>query len=470
MDTIWPDTLATEAGPKYKAVAQIIRAAVAEGTLTQGTRLPPVRDLAWQLKITPGTVARAYTILTDEGLLNAEVGRGTFVAPPVDDDALFAPPIEVDSAAHNREAQDWRVNMVSPHLPSVGQAQLIRNLLADIARDPPSGMMHYPDRTNARPAREAVVKWLAGAQLGHMDQGDVVLANGGQSAIVLLMQALLKGRKPVVLVEELSYPGFRRAADLVRADVVPVAMDAHGVIPEALARAAAQHDAQIFCTSPEVHNPTCLFTPLQRRLELVEVARAHDLQIIDDDCYQIAAAKAPSYRKLAPERGWYVSSISKSLTPALRVGMAIAPHGRAAPLRRAAEHAFFGLPTPILDLTAALLTHPQLPALTAQVQAGINQYVQAAVNILGRYDLRWSENVPFVWLPLPEGWRATAFCQAAEAQGVQVRAGEEFACRDARSPHAVRFAINAGVRLETFRDAAGRLRMLLDNPPEQINV
>ena len=81
MDTIWPDTLATEAGPKYKAVAQIIRAAVAEGTLTQGTRLPPVRDLAWQLKITPGTVARAYTILTDEGLLNAEVGRCRRICP-----------------------------------------------------------------------------------------------------------------------------------------------------------------------------------------------------------------------------------------------------------------------------------------------------------------------------------------------------------------------------------------------------
>jgi DNA-binding transcriptional MocR family regulator len=451
-------------------VVQIIRDAVSGGALTQGTRLPPVRDLAWQLKITPGTVARAYTILTDEGLLNAEVGRGTFVAPPVDEEAAFAPPIEVDSAAHNREAQSWRVNMVSPHLPSIGQAALIRSLLADIARDPPSGMMHYPDRTNARPAREAVVQWLADAQVGHLDQGDVVLANGGQSAILLVMQALLKGRKPVVLVEELSYPGFRRAAELVRADVVPVAMDAQGVVPEALARAAAQHDAQLFCTSPAVHNPTCLFTPLERRLELVEVARAHDLQIIDDDCYQIAAAKSPSYRMLAPERGWYVTSISKSLTPALRVGAAIAPHGRAAPLRRASEHAFFGLPTPILDLTAALLTHPQLPVLTEQVRTGINQYVQAAANILGGYDLHWRENVPFVWLPLPEGWRATAFCQAAEAQGVQVRAGEEFACREARSPHAIRFAVNAGVKLEAFEAAMGRLRVLLDNPPEQINV
>ncbi|UOA27449.1 PLP-dependent aminotransferase family protein [Pseudosulfitobacter sp. DSM 107133] len=470
MDTIWPQTLPTGAGPKYKAVVQIIRDAVSGGTLTQGTRLPPVRDLAWRLKITPGTVARAYTVLTDEGLLNAEVGRGTFVAAPVDEEAAFAPPIEVDSAAHNREAQSWRVNMMSPHLPSVGQAALIRGLLADIARDPPSGMMHYPNRTNARPAREAVVQWLADAQVGHLDQGDVVLANGGQSAILLVMQALLKGRKPVVLVEELSYPGFRRAAELVRADVVPVAMDAQGVIPEALARATAQHDAQLFCTSPAVHNPTCLFTPLERRLELVEVARAHDLQIIDDDCYQIAAAKSPSYRMLAPERGWYVTSISKSLTPALRVGAAIAPHGRAAPLRRASEHAFFGLPTPILDLTAALLTHPQLPVLTEQVRTGINQYVQAAANILGGYDLHWRENVPFVWLPLPEGWRATAFCQAAEAQGVQVRAGEEFACREARSPHAIRFAVNAGVKLEAFEAAMGRLRVLLDNPPEQINV
>ena len=83
MDTIWQPELMDGQGPKYKAVAQSIRDGIAKGTLPVGQKLPPVRDLAWTLQITPGTVARAYTILTDEGLLEAEVGRGTFVAPPV---------------------------------------------------------------------------------------------------------------------------------------------------------------------------------------------------------------------------------------------------------------------------------------------------------------------------------------------------------------------------------------------------
>ena len=73
MNTISREALAQAAGPKYKAVAATIRKAIAEGQLPAGARLPPVRDLAYQLGITPGTVARAYTILTDEGVLEAAV-------------------------------------------------------------------------------------------------------------------------------------------------------------------------------------------------------------------------------------------------------------------------------------------------------------------------------------------------------------------------------------------------------------
>mgnify|MGYP000686796679 CR=1 FL=1 len=80
MGTIWQPQLSQGQGPKYKAVVQLIRDGIETGTLAQGEKLPPVRDLAWTLKITPGTVARAYTILTDAGTLKAEVGRGTFVA------------------------------------------------------------------------------------------------------------------------------------------------------------------------------------------------------------------------------------------------------------------------------------------------------------------------------------------------------------------------------------------------------
>ena len=80
MGTIWPPDLSHTNGPKYLALVHALREAIASKELEAGTRLPPVRDLAWTLKLTPGTVARAYRRAKDDGLLDAAVGRGTFIA------------------------------------------------------------------------------------------------------------------------------------------------------------------------------------------------------------------------------------------------------------------------------------------------------------------------------------------------------------------------------------------------------
>ncbi|MCX7565354.1 PLP-dependent aminotransferase family protein [Sulfitobacter sp. F26169L] len=469
MDTIWTPEVDPAIKPKYRAVVAAIRSAIAAGALNDGDRLPAVRDLGWKLGMTPGTVARAYTVLTDEGVLSAEVGRGTFVAGTKPEPPLNL--MEMDVIEHRTGGDNFDVNLFSPHLPNCGQAALIRKLLAEIADDPPSGIMHYPSRRGAQPAREAMLHWLRGTPIGPLSEDDIVLSHGGQNAIMLIFQTILKGRRPVIFVEELCYPGYRRAATALRADVVPVAMDGDGLCPIALAAAAERYpEAQMICTSPEVHSPTCGFTPLERRREIVEVARRFDLHIIEDDCYRIGSAQAPGYRQLTPERGWYLTSISKSITPALRVGCAISPREYAAALHRAADHGFFGLATPITDLTAALLMHPQIDAVMARTREGVGEYVRAAVNALGSYDLRWREDVPFLWLNLPEGWRASAFCRAAETRGVRVRAAEEFAARQARAPHAVRMAVNAGISLRSFEAAMERLRDLLDNPTEEISV
>ncbi len=468
MSTIWQPEMPTDIHPKYKAVAAAIRMAITSGELAVGDKLPPVRDLAWKLGITPGTVARAYTVLTDEKLLLAEVGRGTFVAAPEPDVPYV--PIEIDALTHNSSQQVYRVNLFSPVLPSIGQAELIKELLGEVARNPASGVMHYPTRAAAVPARLAAMKWMSDTPLGPLTVDDVVMTLGGQHGIYLMLQAVLTGRRPTILVEELAYPGFRRAAEMLRADVVAVAMDDQGVIPEALEAAARGADAQVFCTSPEVHNPTVINTPLARRKELVAVARSTDLQILEDDCYRMGAARDASYRVLAPERGWYVSSIAKTLTPAVRLGFAVAPAGRAAGLRRAKEHGFFGLPTPMLDLAALLLADPRVDDLTARARDIYGQYITRAATILEGYAVNWRIDVPFVWITLPQGWRASAFCQAAEAADAPVRPAEEFAGRDSRVRHKVRLAINAGVSIDSFAAALQRLRDLLDNPPEQISV
>ena len=470
MDTIKDRYETQSAGPKYRALVGAIRDAVGAGALSPGEKLPPVRDLAWELGITPGTVARAYTILTDERLLKAEVGRGTFVAEAERETGLLPDPfVNRDPYPHGTNGKGYPVSLMSPGMPEIGQAMFIRRLLGDIAADPPSGIMHYPTRDAFRPAREAVKHWLRDTPLGMLDESDIVLSHGGQNAILLVMQAILRGRRPVVLVEELAYPGFRRAAELLRAEVVPVAMDGYGIRPDAL-EAVAGGDAQILCTTPEAHNPTCLLTPESRRQEIAEVARRHNLQILEDDCYRLNDAQAPSYRQIAPERGWYISSLSKSLTPALRVGFAVAPKGKGADLRRAAEHGFFGLATPLADLTAQMLTDPRAERFAHDVAEAFDARLRVALNHLGGFELKWRSGVPFIWLSLPEGWRTAAFCRAAEAEGVRVRSAEDFALREARVPHAVRVSLNAAVSDDVFDAAIRKLGALLHAPPESVEV
>lgn len=467
MDTIWPKDLPKSKGPKYTLVAETIRKAIENKTLDIGAKLPPVRELAYRLQITPGTVARAYTILTEEGLLSAEVGRGTFVAPP-------KTPLLDDvwsRQLHLRDDKyDASVSLFSPRLPDVGQVSLIRSCLAKVAQGDPRMFMNYPTRDAYLPVRQTVVDWLSDLPLGALNADDIVLTHGGQSGLCVVFQTVLRGHKPVVLVEDLSYAGFRRAGELMRAEVVGVKMDQWGISPEALDHILRQTQAQAICVSPEVQNPTGGHTPLERRKEVIEIARRHDLQIIEDDCYRMGEARAPSYRALAPERGWHVSSISKTLTPALRVGFAIAPRDRSGDLRRSAEYGYFGLAQPLAELTRLLLSDPQARPLARDVRAKMGEYVRVAVNALGGFELNWDPDIPFVWLHLPSGWRAAAFSRAAEREGIQLRSADEFALRDGRAPNAVRIAMNGHVSLKQFESAMLRLRALLDNPPEQISV
>ncbi|MBY6081135.1 PLP-dependent aminotransferase family protein [Ruegeria arenilitoris] len=467
MDTIWPTDLPKSKGPKYTLVADTIRKAIENKQLEVGVKLPPVRELAYRLQITPGTVARAYSILTEEGLLQAEVGRGTFVAPPkmpLLDDVW-------SRQLHLRDDKyDANVSLFSPRLPDVGQVSLIRSCLAKVAQGDPKMFMNYPTRDAYLPVRQAVVDWLSDLPLGALNADDIVLTHGGQSGLCVVFQTVLRDPKPVVLVEDLSYAGFRRAGELMRAEVVGVKMDKWGISPDALDHILRQTRAQAICVSPEVQNPTGGHSPLERRNEVIEIARRHDLQIIEDDCYRMGEARAPSYRALAPERGWHVSSISKTLTPALRVGFAIAPRERSGDLRRSAEYGYFGLAQPLAELTRLLLSHPQSRQMARDVRAKMGEYVRVAVNALGGFNLNWDADIPFVWLSLPSGWRAAAFSRAAEREGIQLRSADEFALRDGRAPNAVRIAMNGHVSLKQFESAMLRLRALLDNPPEQISV
>ncbi|MEP2782054.1 MAG: PLP-dependent aminotransferase family protein [Pseudoruegeria sp.] len=465
MNTIWFPDLTDIDGPKYQVLTESIRQAVLESHLKPTEKLPPVRELAWALKITPGTVARAYKILVDEGVLKAEVGRGTFVAEQnLLEDLLLQ---------FNPKTLPWveHVDLRSPGLPELGQGILLKDALVDMASGPLDSMYHnYPNDHSDRPAREAVYNWLDTQDLGPFEPDDIVLTHGGQNAITLIFQTVLRGSDPVVFTEELSYTGFRHAARLSRAKIVSIPSDDEGLRPDLLHEAIHTYGGQILCTSPENHNPTVEQTTMRRRQELAEVISRHKLHVIEDDCYRMGRDRLPGYRALIPESAWYISSLSKELTPSLRVGYAVAPKGLANDLRRTRQHSSFGLAVPVAQMAERVLNDPRSVGVAKAVQERVDDYVRIAVNVLGGFDLSWRNGVPLLWLRLPRGWRASAFCRAAEREGVYVRSADDFVLIDGKAPHAIRIAINGRISPEQFEKGLQVLVRLLSNPADAIEV
>ncbi|MDZ7909871.1 MAG: GntR family transcriptional regulator [Gemmobacter sp.] len=159
-DTNWQPELNLYPGPKYLALTRALREAIRAGELPPGTQLPTVRDLAWGLHVTPGTVSRAYQLATQEGLLAATVGRGTFVAAR----APRLGPTQSLFQERDLQSEPWLVDLRSPQLPDVGQADAFRAALAaDLAAGLDAGWLDYPVAARRSCRCAAAVRDLDGA-------------------------------------------------------------------------------------------------------------------------------------------------------------------------------------------------------------------------------------------------------------------------------------------------------------------
>ncbi len=193
--TNWHPEIPEGQGPLYIRLADRIAEDIATGALGAGSKLPPQRDLAYDLGVTVGTIGRAYALIRQRGLVSGEVGRGTFVLgstyePSLEEDTkpnLDRPTQQTNgSAAHDMSASSWtqgamhmpkdvafggtRVMVPSPEAirfdstsaPEIGQAGVIGRLTADITRDAPYEIASYT-RSVPESWRQAGRIWLSRA-------------------------------------------------------------------------------------------------------------------------------------------------------------------------------------------------------------------------------------------------------------------------------------------------------------------
>lgn len=466
-DTRWLPDLAQFPGPKYLSLTRALRDAIRAGELPPGSQLPTVRDLAWELHVTPGTVSRAYQLATQEGLLAATVGRGTFVAAQ----SPRLGPTQSLFLERDLDNEPWLVDLRSPQLPDAGRGAIFAQAMSRISEELNHSWDDYPTQRGEEPLRQAIVRWLGDRDLGRYGAEDIALTHGGQNALMLVFLCCLRGDRPVILTEDMAYPGIRHAARLVRAEVVGIELDAEGMVPDALEAACRRHGAQVLVLTPEAQNPTACRMGAERRAQIIEIARRYDLQVVEDDCYSVGEAEVaalPTLRALAPERCWYVGSLSKSVSAALRFGYVVCPEGMGEAGRLTAQHGFFALSRPVSDLCLELLQSGAADEIRRKVQAEFTARLDHMVQRLARFEVNWLPGLPFIWVPLPMGWRGSTFTRAAEGEGVLLRQADEYALIHGRAPHALRIAVAGAIPRHRYDGAVDTIARLLSRPPSDM--
>ncbi|MCI4660997.1 MAG: PLP-dependent aminotransferase family protein [Neomegalonema sp.] len=436
--TKWMPQLEGE-GPRYRILADAIAAAIKSGVLSAGEKLPPVRDLAWDLKVTPGTVSRAYQLAENRGLVEGQVGRGTFVidqSGPQVGVSGFINEVEIGNAV------DLRLNLA----PDIGQdAWLTEALERVIAKKGPLPLtqMHRFGAPDAE-QRAVAAQWLARGGIPERPE-DLILSAGAQQGVMIALLATTGGSDALALSEPIIHPGLKDCARSIGMRLEPVEQDRDGLVPEALEAACKRYRPGALILTLNNQNPTLITTPPERRAQIAAIARAQDIQIVEDDVYGwLQEARPPSMPHFAPERSWYVGSLSKCIAAGLRAGFLLTPPGegpRAARiLQSTTQHTSWlvtALITEVLGSGLADEIRQKLRLATLRRRQVVERMLGPVARRCGA-EMVLCDHTCIAWLCLPEPWRASDFVAACEARGVLIKSAEAFAVGRAPAPHAVR--------------------------------
>ncbi|NVD70830.1 PLP-dependent aminotransferase family protein [Duganella sp. BJB1802] len=449
----WLPRLAPHGGPRFLQIADALQAAVVDGLLQPGDRLPPQRHLAAQLDVDLTTITRAYDEARRRNLLEGRGARGTYVA---------APKVELSSIL------DLSMNTPPPPEGVDFDDMLKQGLSQVLMRADNELLMTYHLAGGSDADRKAGAHWLE-PMFGRLDTRQVVVCPGAQAAIAALILALTEPGD-VILAEPVSYPGLRAAAVQFGRQLIAVEADRHGMLPEMLEQACRRHKPGLVYLNPTLQNPTAVTMPQRRREELAGVAKRRRVRIVEDDPYWLLAEAAPPpVATFAPEQAYYISTLSKCLTPGLRVAFVLIrdPHERERFLAALRSFALMVAP-----LTAALATQWILDGSAGRLMEGVRNEARlrqrmARDTLAGRYG--GAGDGLHVWIELPAYWHSSQLARAADSEGLAVTPAEAFATGDG-SVHAIRISLGGIKDRGRLRAGLQRLSDLLARRPEAFSA
>ncbi|WP_097460793.1 aminotransferase-like domain-containing protein [Mangrovitalea sediminis] len=319
----------------YEKVANDLRQKIEQGYYRTGDRLPSVRALSQEYGVSITTVQEAYRQLEDDGLTNARPKSGYFVRPPKTTPHLPSPsrparrPVEVSQwkqvldLLNSVEDEDMLVlGRGIPNIDSPTLKPLMRNWSETTRHYSPQtlgyGLLQGTAELRHQIARQALD---AGCSL-HPD--DIIVTSGCQEALAISLRSVTQPGD-IIAVDSPSFYGVMQIVRALGLKVVEIPTDPeNGISLEALELALEQWPIKALQVTPTFNNPLGYTMPDARKQQLLTLAQRFDIAIIEDDIYGDLSFLSPRPRNLKSfdrdGRVLLCSSVSKTLTPGLRIG------------------------------------------------------------------------------------------------------------------------------------------------------
>jgi GntR family transcriptional regulator / MocR family aminotransferase len=330
--------------PLRAQLEEQLRDSVRSGRLAPGQALPSSRALARELGVSRGVVVDAYAQLAAEGYLFSRQGAPTRVSDTA------APPPGTRPKPQVERAPRFDFRPGGPDVSLFPRAAWLASLKRAL-RDAPYARLDYGDPRGAPELRRALAGYLGRVRGVAADPERTIVTSGMAQGMAIFSRALVSlGRRRIAIEDPSSAPGRAQLASNGM-EIVPVPVDEHGLMVEALdLEGQALHAVMV---TPAHQFPLGVVLSPERRATLIErVTRAGALVLEDDYDAEYRYDRPPvgAVQGLAPERVAYAGSVSKTLAPGLRLGWLIAPEriAQAAATAKATDD----LGTPVVEQLA----------------------------------------------------------------------------------------------------------------------
>lgn len=492
--------------PLYTQIRDALQAAIQSGSLRPGDRLPTVTALSKQLGVTAATIRRAFEDLTQAGLIESYVGRGTFVCTP--ENPMASASAENAARTLTPEETNSPEAILAARRLRMGITRSLNELLA-LAKRP--GLIQFtqgtPDPATVRDGllAELVQQALQAGQRAYQEYGDpvgipelraelarrytqqglpisadhILITSGSQQAIALLAQAAVESHQRV-MCETPCYMGVVNAFGAFGHWVETVIRDVNGPLPERLQR-FDDGKPTLFYLCPELHNPMGTDLSPERRQVVVNWAKAQNVIVVADQIFQDLRFEEPSppsvFAELGEQSTVIVGSLSKSFMTGLRIGWLIASPERIRSLVTLKRAMDITCPPLMQGIACALLRSGEYDRHISAVRQHYRVRRDMALETLQRSmpeGVSWTtpQGGFQMWIELPPGYSSIALFLLAIERGVAFIPGPSQDINH-RFMHAFRFcygSVEPAQIKEGIELLADAVRELLHNPPGETGL